>query len=124
MTTTSHGHDHEIVLHGLGLHYLEWGDPAGTPVVLLHGLATEAHMWDTVARALVLQDRYRVLVPDLRGHGQSDWAPDYAVERWGEDLHAFVGALAVPPYSWSASPWAVPSPGATPPSIRRWSSGW
>ena len=54
-------------------------------------------MWDTVARAIVLQDGARVLVPDLRGHGQTDWAPDYAVERWVEDVYAFVCALALPP---------------------------
>jgi pimeloyl-ACP methyl ester carboxylesterase len=97
MGTELQGQDQFITLNGLRVHYLDWGAAAAPPLVLLHGLGTEAHMWDTVARALVLQDHCRVLVPDLRGHGQTDWAEDYAVERWVEDLHAFVRALALPP---------------------------
>ena len=97
MDTEVHGHDRFMTLNGLRVHYLDWGEATAPPVVLLHGMATEAHMWDTVARALVLQDRARVLVPDLRGHGQTDWAPDYAADRWVEDVYAFVRALALPP---------------------------
>lgn len=42
----------------------------GPPVVLLHGLAaTGAVNWDSVARKLA--ETYRVIVPDLRGHGGS-----------------------------------------------------
>ena len=97
MGTEVRVHDRFVTVNGLRMHYLDWGEHVAPPIVLLHGLGTEAHMWDTVASAMVLEDGVRVVVPDLRGHGQTDWAPDYAVERWVEDLHDFVGALDLPP---------------------------
>ena len=50
--------------------YLEHGDPAGEPVILLHGFPDDAHSWDTVARHL-LKDRLRLIAPFLRGYGPS-----------------------------------------------------
>ena len=45
--------------------------PGGSPPVLaLHGLASNARWWDLVAARL--SPRWRVLAPDLRGHGRSD----------------------------------------------------
>lgn len=53
------------------IHYLDWGaDAAGTPVVLLHGLAQTAWSWAPVARRL--RALGRVIGIDLRGHGLSD----------------------------------------------------
>jgi 3-oxoadipate enol-lactonase len=44
--------------------------PDGAPtVVLLHGATLDGHAWD--AQVAALRDRYRVVVPDLRGHGTS-----------------------------------------------------
>jgi pimeloyl-ACP methyl ester carboxylesterase len=45
--------------------------------------------------SLSLCDTFRVIVPDQRGHGDSDWAPDgdYAPETQQADIHAFVEAL-------------------------------
>lgn len=42
----------------------------GTPVVLLHGFPQTHLMWRDVARNLA--DEYHVVVPDLRGYGESD----------------------------------------------------
>jgi pimeloyl-ACP methyl ester carboxylesterase len=56
---------------GLSYHVLEWGDPAGEPLVLIHGFLDLAWGWDQVARRLAT--RFRVIAPDLRGHGDSDW---------------------------------------------------
>lgn len=42
---------------------------AGTPVVLLHGFAETSRMWDPVLP--VLSGRHTVIVPDLRGAGDS-----------------------------------------------------
>jgi pimeloyl-ACP methyl ester carboxylesterase len=108
-----YGCDRVMSLNGLHVRYLEWGEEAATPVVLLHDLGTEAHMWDTLARALVQQDRVRVLVPDLRGHGRTDWAADDAPQRWVEDLSAFVGALASQPVALIGISMGGPTPGAT-----------
>ena len=58
----------------LRLHYLEWGATDAPPVLLLHGWKDHARSWDWAARRLS-QD-YRVIVPDMRGHGDSAWSPD------------------------------------------------
>jgi len=42
----------------------------GAPVVLLHPFPANHELWHPVAQSLVL--RYRVILPDLRGHGESD----------------------------------------------------
>ncbi|MEJ3653151.1 alpha/beta fold hydrolase [Actinomycetes bacterium KLBMP 9759] len=51
------------------------GDPAGVPVLLVHGLASNARVWDGVAARLAAAGR-RVLAVDLRGHGTSASVPD------------------------------------------------
>ena len=44
----------------------------GPPLLLIHGNRDHAHNWDwTAAR---LQDRYHIVAPDLRGHGDSQWS--------------------------------------------------
>ena len=55
----------------LQLHYLEWGDPAAPPVMLIHGGRDHARSWDAIATDLAAS--YRVIVPDLAGHGDSEW---------------------------------------------------
>lgn len=84
---------HEIGLGGLRFHYLEWGKPGAASLVLLHGFAGHARSWDHVSEALA--DRFRVLAPDQRGHGDSDRAPDgdYTVRAMASDLEAFADAL-------------------------------
>ena len=61
---------------GLKLHYLDWGNEEAPLVVLLHGMRDHARSWDWTARAL--RDRFHVIAPDLRGHGDSEWSPDGA----------------------------------------------
>jgi esterase len=80
---------------GLRLHYLEWGDPAAQPIVLLHGGALTAHTWDVVCLGLVPD--YRCIVPDLRGHGDTDWAPDgdYSPDAYRRDLEGLLAHLDV-----------------------------
>ena len=55
----------------LKLHYAEWGEPGGKPLMLVHGGLDHARSWDWVADAL--GDAYHIVAPDLRGHGDSDW---------------------------------------------------
>ena len=56
----------------LRVRYLDWGGD-GPPVLALHGLASSAHWFDLVAP--LLRDRYRIIAPDQRGHGQTTQAP-------------------------------------------------
>jgi pimeloyl-ACP methyl ester carboxylesterase len=58
---------------GLKLHALEWSSE-GLPFVLLHGFGNEAHFWDDLAP--IVAPYYRTLAFDLRGHGDSDPAPE------------------------------------------------
>jgi 3-oxoadipate enol-lactonase len=50
-----------------GLYYRMTG--RGTPLLLLHGLMASGAMFDPLVE--VLRDDFRLLIPDLRGHGQS-----------------------------------------------------
>ena len=54
----------------IDIHYAEHGDPAGQPVVLLHGFPDSADTWDGVVREL-RSEQLRLIVPDLRGYGQT-----------------------------------------------------
>lgn len=55
----------------LRLHYVDWGNPSAPPLLLVHGGRDHCRSWDWVA--LALKDRYHVIAPDLRGHGDSEW---------------------------------------------------
>jgi pimeloyl-ACP methyl ester carboxylesterase len=63
---------HSYYSQRLRLHYLDWGNPTAPPLLLIHGNRDHAHNWDwTAAR---LRDRYHIIAPDLRGHGDSQWS--------------------------------------------------
>lgn len=83
--------DHTVALPEVRLHVREWaGD--GPPIVLLHGLASNAHIWDAVAPILARQGR--VVAPDQRGHGLSDKPDDgYDFARVVADARALVAVL-------------------------------
>jgi pimeloyl-ACP methyl ester carboxylesterase len=56
---------------GVKLHYWLGGDPNGPPVLLWHGFLGTSYSWHKVMPLLV-EAGYRVLVPDMRGYGDSD----------------------------------------------------
>lgn len=58
-------------VNGISLHYWIGGDPAGIPVLLWHGFLGTAYSWHKVM-ALLSDSGYAVLVPDMRGYGDSD----------------------------------------------------
>jgi non-heme chloroperoxidase len=78
------------------------GDVGGTPgrpaVALLHGGGQTRHSWKRAALDLV-RAGYHVIAPDLRGHGDSDWASDgdYRLDAFVADLRAVMASLPVPP---------------------------
>ena len=60
---------------GLKVHYRDEGNPAGRPVVLVHGYSASVHAWEPwVAR---LSGRYRLISLDLPGHGLTEAPPGY-----------------------------------------------
>lgn len=56
----------------LRLHYVDWGNEGAPPLLLVHGGRDHCRNWDWVAAHY--RDRYHVIAPDLRGHGDSAWA--------------------------------------------------
>jgi pimeloyl-ACP methyl ester carboxylesterase len=56
----------------LKLHYVDWGNINKPPMLLIHGGRDHARNWDWVA--LRLRADYHIIAPDLRGHGDSEWA--------------------------------------------------
>ncbi|WP_440102400.1 alpha/beta fold hydrolase [Streptosporangium sp. H16] len=64
----------------------------GEPVVLLHSSAADSRMWDPQWEALTA--RFRVIRPDLRGHGRTPYASEIPYFDSG-DVADLLAALAV-----------------------------
>ncbi|MFP5321898.1 MAG: alpha/beta fold hydrolase [Acidimicrobiia bacterium] len=77
----------------MGLHVRRWDGGPGRPVLLVHGLASNARLWDGVALELAAAG-HPVAAVDLPGHGRSD-APDdgYDVPAVAGDLATLIEAL-------------------------------
>jgi pimeloyl-ACP methyl ester carboxylesterase len=58
--------------NGVKIHYEVHG--TGPTLLLSHGYSSTARMWD--GQIAALKDRYRVVVWDMRGHGESDYPAD------------------------------------------------
>jgi len=58
-------------VNAVRLHYWLGGDPQGQPVLLWHGFLSTSYAWRKVAPALAAAG-FAVLVPDMRGFGDSD----------------------------------------------------
>jgi pimeloyl-ACP methyl ester carboxylesterase len=65
---------HTVTVGGLSHHYLQWGRDDNPPVLMLHGLRSYAQTWDPIAASL--SATHRVIAPDFRGRGDSDWDPE------------------------------------------------
>jgi pimeloyl-ACP methyl ester carboxylesterase len=79
----------------VALHVLSWGlDQPGVPVLLVHGLASNARLWDGVAERLAAAG-HPVAAVDQRGHGRSDKpATGYDFGTLTDDLLAVLARLA------------------------------
>jgi pimeloyl-ACP methyl ester carboxylesterase len=95
-----------IEAKGLHIHCWDWGG-RGRPVLLLHGLASNARIWDFVGPCLVTAAR--VVAVDERGHGLTA-GPDtgYGFGETSSDLAALIPALGferpvVVGHSWGAN---------------------
>lgn len=72
---TIHGPtSNSFISQRLRLHYVDWGNPEAPPLILQHGGRDHCRSWDWVAEELAKD--WHVIAPDLRGHGDSAWAPD------------------------------------------------
>ncbi|MFO7879387.1 MAG: alpha/beta fold hydrolase [Bacteroidota bacterium] len=64
------------------LFYREYGE--GNPLIILHGLYGSSDNWMSIAKTL--SSDFRVIVPDLRNHGQSPHHEDHSYPSMTKDL--------------------------------------
>jgi esterase len=85
--------DYPLQVDGLVLWVTEWGDRAGRPIMMLHGIRGYAETFAGIAAAL--QPEYRVIAYDQRGGGRSDWDPArrYDTGTYVRDLTAVADRL-------------------------------
>jgi pimeloyl-ACP methyl ester carboxylesterase len=77
----------------LKLHYVDWGNYERPIAILVHGGRDHCRNWDWVA--LDLRNHFHVIAPDLRGHGDSDWAigGSYSITDHVLDVGQLIDAL-------------------------------
>ena len=81
------------------LHLHEWGDPDAAPVVCLHGVSAHGRRFRRLAEER-LAHRFRVLAPDLRGHGRSGWEPPWTIAAHLADVVETIEAAGVTEAAW------------------------
>jgi pimeloyl-ACP methyl ester carboxylesterase len=88
-----------LSVRGLQLHYLDWGNHGAPPVVCVHGYTSSAQAFNAPARHL--RERFHVIAPDVRGHGESAWSPDgaYQYRDQAADLAAIADQLGLERFS-------------------------
>ena len=81
-------HERFVTANGLRFHYLDWGGD-GPDLILVHPTGFVAAIWQPLAERL--QERFRVVAVDTRGHGDTEKPrEDYGWPSFARDLEAFV----------------------------------
>jgi pimeloyl-ACP methyl ester carboxylesterase len=90
---------HFFYSHRLKLQFWDWGQDGKPPLLLVHGGLDHARNWDWVARSL--REDFHVYALDLRGHGNSAWAPGalYSIAEHVLDLSALADVIGEFPVS-------------------------
>jgi pimeloyl-ACP methyl ester carboxylesterase len=99
----------------------QWGAPSGRPVLLVHGVTSDAGIWWRIAPALAAAG-FRVTAVDMPGHGRTAWRGRHRFAESAADLASFIRAagldepdLAVVGHSWGAMVTArLPAAGVRP----------
>lgn len=75
------------------IHFTDWGDPDGQPLVLVHGYGSDQTMWGNQLPAF-LDAGLRCVTYDRRGHGRSEVpGRGYDLDTLAADLAALVNHL-------------------------------
>jgi len=81
-------------LNGIDVHYEDGG--SGPALLLSHGYSATLRMWDAQRR--VLEDRYRLITWDMRGHGLTESPKDrarYSLDLTVADMQALLDSYGV-----------------------------
>lgn len=78
----------ETVSSGIRIRFDVHG--AGAPVLLIHGYPLSGELWDEVIPHL--ESDFRLIVPDLRGHGRSEAGDSASMDEMADDLAAVLDA--------------------------------
>lgn len=72
--------------NNLRLHYLDYGNESGPPLVCVHGLSGNAHNFDAIG--VRFGSSFHVISVDVRGRGDSQWGPadEYTYQHYADDL--------------------------------------
>lgn len=90
------GHGRFADVNGIRLHYLEWGEKTGVPLIWGPGSASTGYELRAVAPRLAAAG-YRVLAVDYRGHGLTRVTDyDFSVQHIADDLVALLDHLQLP----------------------------
>jgi pimeloyl-ACP methyl ester carboxylesterase len=90
------------VANGIRQHYAEAG--SGEPLVLLHGWPQHWWMWRDFIGPLA--ERFRVIVPDLRGHGWTDKPrSSYRKTEFLDDVLALLDTLGIDRFRFVGHDW-------------------
>jgi pimeloyl-ACP methyl ester carboxylesterase len=79
---------------GAELHVVETGDPAGRPILFVHGFSQSWKSWSRQMNS-DLADDHRLVAMDLRGHGLSDKPEEGYTDSklWADDVNAVIETL-------------------------------
>jgi lipase len=81
------------------LHVHEWGDPDAPAVICLHGVSAHGRRFRRLAEERLAR-HFRVLAPDLRGHGRSSYEPPWSIATQLDDVVETVRAAGVERAAW------------------------
>jgi len=81
------------------LYLHEWGDPGAPAIVCLHGVSAHGRRYRRLAEER-LAKRFRVLAPDLRGHGLSGYEPPWTLATHLDDILETLETTAAEPRAW------------------------
>lgn len=86
-----------VTVSGSETAYWEYGDPRGTPVILVHGFRGDHHGLERIAEGI---EHGRVIVPDLPGFGESSvlHGKQHTLAELGGWLRDFIGAVTEKPF--------------------------
>jgi pimeloyl-ACP methyl ester carboxylesterase len=85
--------DAQVVVDGVDIHFLSWGESGQRGLVFVHGGGAHAHWWTHVAATFA--EEFSVVAVDLSGHGDSGHRPGYSLEQWTDEVVAIARAAGI-----------------------------